>query len=196
MRRRPHDLALARVSRTAPWIALGLATLGGGCSSASSDLSSQPGCLGSLADCEPSFGADVVPKVFAVSCALAECHGSPSAPQAGLYLGPSIHDTADATPPTQPTYPAEGPTLSKIRESLLAPSAIAPTMPRVDPGKPETSFLMHKLDGDFADAGVACAPVDASISGCGRSMPQVGDPLPAHRIELVRAWIARGAKSN
>jgi hypothetical protein len=51
---------------------------------------------------------------------------------------------------------------------------------RVVPGDPERSFLVAKLRGTLVD-------------GEGTRMPQVGPPLPAAKIDLVRRWIAAGA---
>lgn len=51
---------------------------------------------------------------------------------------------------------------------------------RVVPGKPDDSFLVQKLTTPAADEGAR--------------MPYGGDALPAQDLELVRAWIAAGAK--
>ena len=52
----------------------------------------------------------------------------------------------------------------------------------VVPGNPDASYLIHKLDGR-----------DGII---GSRMPQLGDPLPAELLELVRSWIQAGALDN
>ena len=49
----------------------------------------------------------------------------------------------------------------------------------VVPGNPDASYLIHKLDGR-----------DGII---GSRKPQLGDPLPAELLELVRSWIQAGA---
>ena len=49
----------------------------------------------------------------------------------------------------------------------------------VDPGNPNKSYLLMKVRGD-----------DEIIS---RQMPP-GNPLPAEQVEIIRAWIASGAK--
>jgi hypothetical protein len=54
---------------------------------------------------------------------------------------------------------------------------------RVVPGDPDSSFLMQKLRG-------------ALTAGEGTPMPQVGFPLSAARVELVRRWIAAGAPAT
>jgi hypothetical protein len=50
---------------------------------------------------------------------------------------------------------------------------------RVDPGNPDDSFLVIKLEGP---------PIEF-----GFRMPMVGDPLSAADIQLIRDWIATGA---
>ena len=49
----------------------------------------------------------------------------------------------------------------------------------VDPGNPDESYLLLKVRGD-----------DEIIS---QQMPP-GNPLPAEQVEIIRAWIASGAK--
>lgn len=64
------------------------------------------------------------------------------------------------------------------------PSAESP-LPRVKPGNPEASYLMHKLDGTHLDVG-----------GQGEQMPFGFPPLSDEVREQVRAWIAGGARKN
>lgn len=53
---------------------------------------------------------------------------------------------------------------------------------RVEPGAPERSYLLHKLEGTHLRVG-----------GKGERMPLGGGPLPANEIALIRQWIAQGA---
>ena len=54
---------------------------------------------------------------------------------------------------------------------------------RVYPGRPDSSFIMDKLNGPGA--------------GEGAKMPNVaGGALSAEQIEAVRKWIANGAANN
>lgn len=55
---------------------------------------------------------------------------------------------------------------------------------RVAPGKPEESYLMHKLKGTHL-----------SVGGSGDPMPKTDPPrlLEASQIEMFRKWIAQGA---
>lgn len=58
------------------------------------------------------------------------------------------------------------------------PSVQVPTLRRVAPGDPESSYLVQKLEGRAA---------------VGARMPLGGPPLPQSSIDLVRQWIAQGA---
>jgi hypothetical protein len=53
---------------------------------------------------------------------------------------------------------------------------------RVAPGDPETSYLVHKLDG--------------RSSIVGSRMPQGGPFLSTTEINAVRAWVTAGAPNN
>ena len=55
---------------------------------------------------------------------------------------------------------------------------------RVVPGKPELSMLWLRVRPSSLDGGKACAP----------KMPKGGEELSAELAELVKAWIADGAK--
>jgi hypothetical protein len=124
-----------------------------------------------------SFSADVVP-IFAQSCSLSSsCHGDAASPDPASgyrpYLGKTAAD-ADAV-------------LALI---VGQSSHAAPSMPIVDPGKPESSFLMHKMDGDLTCADITCT------TDCGTSMPQTSDLLPREKRDIVRDWIKQGAKND
>jgi hypothetical protein len=127
-----------------------------------------------------SFKADVLPIFrgsFGVSTA---CHANEAGQQGQPYLGPPISDP--------------DPTAAQITEiitQIVSVAAVkAPTMSRVDPGKPETSFLMHKMDATLTCAIVTCGP------SCGSPMPVASASLPIDQRDLVRRWIAQGAKND
>jgi mono/diheme cytochrome c family protein len=69
---------------------------------------------------------------------------------------------------------------------LMQPSSQAP-MPRVTPGDPKASYLLHKLRGTQLEAG-----------GNGNAMPIYDPPRPFDdaSLERVRRWIAEGAENN
>ncbi len=59
-----------------------------------------------------------------------------------------------------------------------APSTEVPSLLRVDPGNPDNSYLLQKLEGTAA---------------VGARMPLGGSPLPPDTIAVVRQWILEGA---
>ena len=71
--------------------------------------------------------------------------------------------------------------------SLLSKSTEAPSMPRVTPGDPSQSYLVHKLKGTQLDAG-----------GSGAQMPLYDPPkpFPAEHLEIIERWIKEGAQKN
>lgn len=118
-----------------------------------------------------SFSRQVMP-IFATSCALPSCHGSSFGTANGIYLGgtdaPAIHKK-----------------LVEIRASEL------PTMSFVEPGNPRESYLMRKLDGSSCLLDAQCTD-----GTCGESMPRNDDTLPIEQRDIVRRWIAQGAKND
>jgi hypothetical protein len=58
------------------------------------------------------------------------------------------------------------------------PSGEQPSLQRVEPGDPNNSYLIQKLEGTAAT---------------GRRMPLNGSPLPQSDINVIRQWIAEGA---
>ena len=117
-----------------------------------------------------SFKDDILP-IFQQSCVFSSCHGSPTGANNGIYLG--AKGSANTT---------------GIRDALVGKSsARMPSMKYVTPGKPESSYLLHKLDGNFCG-------LDACADGkCGDRMPRGGDALDEGLISVVEAWIAQGA---
>lgn len=114
------------------------------------------------------------------------CHGSESRSQANLYLG-----TSGNAPLTEEQ-------INLVYENLVNhPSAAAPTIPLVDPGKPENSFVMMKLDGCLEDTRCVDANSRLTEEPCGSLMPEGNkDPLPKEERDLIRTWIAQGAPNN
>jgi hypothetical protein len=138
-----------------------------------------------------SFARDVVP-IFAQSCSIASCHGLSDSPMGSLYLGPNINNTADQPDSIAPLYPPDAATLGQIYRGLVGKTAtLAISMVLVNPAHPESSFLMHKIDGDQGCSGVACRPISTGV--CGESMPQRSTPIPRVQGDTVRDWILHGA---
>lgn len=117
-----------------------------------------------------SFSKDVMP-VFAQSCAFSTCHGSTVGPANGVFLGRDAAKVHAA--------------IVNVRGDELT------TMPFVTPGNPRESYLMRKMDGS------QCA-LDAQCSGgsCQDSMPKNTSVLDLATRDIVRRWIAQGAKND
>jgi hypothetical protein len=59
----------------------------------------------------------------------------------------------------------------------------------VHPGDPLGSYVMNKVDGRLHDR--ACSEVD-----CGDPMPLDNPPLQEDARQVIRTWIAQGARDN
>lgn len=95
-----------------------------------------------------------VQSIFDESCARAGCHAGPS-PQKGMNLSPT-----------------------QFRASIVGePSTEKPHLLRVDPGTPDSSYLVHKIERR------------KSIEGQG--MPLVGGKLADEKISTIRQWIEK-----
>jgi len=125
-----------------------------------------------------SFKTDVLP-IFRNSCGLSTaCHGNQGGPTEQPYLGPAIGpDATDAE------------IMAIFTDNVDVNAAKAPTMKIIDPGSPQTSFLMAKIDDKLTCSTVKCETT------CGTSMPQ-GAPLPEDKRDIIRRWIAQGAQNN
>ena len=129
-----------------------------------------------------TFKADVLP-ILRTSCGLSpSCHNSENGPGGQHYLGPKLSDPE--------------PTAAQIalifEQSVGKDPVIKAGMKIITPGDPEQSFFMHKLDS------VKCAKLAcAQDSTCGSLMPQGSmDPMPADKRDILRRWIAQGAKND
>lgn len=109
-------------------------------------------------DPTPTLGS-VQTDIFNTSCAVSGCHRGSNAPL-GLDLS-----------------------AGNAHENLVnVPSEEMPELLRVDPGDPDDSYLVMKIEG---------AP---NIAG-GR-MPLGRPPLSDEQIERIRAWIEAGAPAD
>jgi mono/diheme cytochrome c family protein len=68
-------------------------------------------------------------------------------------------------------------------DDLVGAGSVQAPMLRVDPGRPEESYLLHKLRGTHVEVG-----------GRGERMPMGGMPLSTSQIDLIETWIAQGAR--
>lgn len=118
------------------------------------------GCGVQAADEPVSFKDDVQP-ILDSQCVF--CHVT-GAENGGLNLGRRVSHAA-----------------------LLGPSSQTTTMPRVTPGDPARSYLVHKLRGTQLEAG-----------GHGAQMPMYDPPKPfaPEHLETLERWIRQGAPKN
>lgn len=117
-----------------------------------------------------TFSNDVMP-IFLRSCAFSTCHGATTGPANGVFLGrdpPRVHMA-----------------IVGVRGDEQQ------TMAFVTPGNPRESYLMRKIDGS------QCA-LDAMCSGgsCQDSMPKNEGLLDVATRDVIRRWIAQGAKND
>lgn len=96
--------------------------------------------------------------VFTPSCAFSGCHGGAS-PAQGMNL-------------------SDGETFANV---VGVPANEVPSLNRVEPGDPDASYLVRKIDGT------------ASVGG---RMPLGRPPLSNAQIQAVRDWVAAGAEDN
>lgn len=109
----------------------------------------------------PSFSADIAPLLDETCASSGACHGG-AHPAAALDLS-----------------------LGRAFASLVnAPSVVSPSLRRVRPGFPDSSFAFRALSDD-----------PAYRLGYYR-MPLTRTPLPAPVIETIRNWIVQGAQAN
>jgi hypothetical protein len=152
---------------------------GGGCQEIGAD-----GCFDMACYTEGparSFRTDVLP-IFENSCSLASsCHGDPASPDQASGYRPYLGEVNQETTPSD---------VAMIFSKIVGQDSHAASMKIVDPGRPEASFLMHKMDGDLECSAVTCA------TSCGTPMPQTGDTLPREQRDIVRDWIKQGAQDN
>lgn len=109
----------------------------------------------------PTFTEDVQP-IFSANCAFSGCHGGAS--------------------------PAQGMNLSAGQAYLNTvgvPSVELPGMDRIEPGQPDQSYLVNKIQG-----------TQASVGGSGQRMPLGGSALSQDDIDTIRAWVEAGASNN
>lgn len=71
----------------------------------------------------------------------------------------------------------------QAHENLVdVPSNERPELLRVEPGAPEDSYLIHKVEG--------------RSSIVGQQMPLGQEPLSQDEIDAIRTWIEDGAPAN
>ena len=108
----------------------------------------------------PSLASHVQP-ILTASCALSGCHAGVS-PQEGMNLSAGLMHSNTVNVPSNQS-----------------------SLDRIEPGLPNQSYLVHKIQG-----------TQGTVGGSGAQMPFGGSPLSQANIDIIRAWIADGAKDN
>lgn len=111
-----------------------------------------------------SFSQQIQP-IFTQSCALSGCHGS-----------------GNLQPPQKPMNLSAG---QAYTNTVNVSSAQLGSMDRIEPGQPDQSYLVHKIQGTHLQVG-----------GSGVRMPASGNFLSQSQIDLIRNWISQGALNN
>jgi hypothetical protein len=102
------------------------------------------------------FSEDVQP-IFTKKCAHPSCHGQ--AQSAGMQL-----------------------TKGMAYDNIVGvKSTEEPQFDRIDPGQPDSSYMVMKLEGK---------------QKVGAQMPLTGGPLPQKDVQTIRSWVKAGAKNN
>ena len=97
-------------------------------------------------------------EIFTVSCASSDCHSGAGAPD-GLDL-----------------------TAGQAYENIVNVRSVQmPDLFRIEPGDPDNSYLVRKVEG----RGIAA-----------NRMPLGGPPLSSEQIDLIRAWVSDGAPDD
>jgi hypothetical protein len=137
-----------------------------------------------------SFKSDVLP-IFRQSCGLStSCHGDPSG---GSLPGQHFYGPSNSAP-----APSADDIQAIMDQSVGKASTANPDMVVIKAGDPANSFMMYKLDGDpTAVDGVTCGTLTCSKDmSCLLAMPSGGPQLPAETRDIIRRWIAQGAKND
>ena len=125
------------------------------------DENGHPIGSGAPPDGSVSLTRDVQP-IFTANCALSGCHAG-TAPVLGQNL-------------------AAGLAYGSVVE---VPAQEAPGYFRVRPFFPDSSYLVHKIEG-----------TQTLLGGSGARMPLGAAPLTAAEVATIRSWIAVGAPDN
>jgi hypothetical protein len=115
-----------------------------------------------------------VQEIFTRTCSTAACHGRGAdggGGSGGLFL-------TDGT--------------TSYRAMVNQPSDQVPRLRLVEPGHPERSYLVVKIEGSMRSLQPECA-TSPGRNPCGVQMPQLAAPLSPSERTLIRNWILSGA---
>jgi len=107
-----------------------------------------------------TFESGVQP-IFTANCAFSQCHAGDD-PEQGMNL-------------------AAGQAYSNV---VNVPSVQVPRLLRIDPNRPDSSYLVIKLEGRAG-----------AVGGVPTQMP-LGGMLTSAQIDTIRAWVSGGAPNN
>ncbi len=125
------------------------------------------------------FQTQVMP-ILQRNCSYGECHGKAVVPVLGFYGGVGVDGGDDPNAPTA----------DQVRANLVGKkSQILTSMNIVSAGDPKNSFMMRTMDGDHCLFDSKC--VDGT---CGEQMPNDRAVLSVAERDVIRRWIAQGAK--
>lgn len=126
-----------------------------------------------------------------VSCAITACEDSglePGEVSFSEQIQPLLTDRCAFGGCHASTSPAANQSLAEglaYMNTVNVPSEELPSMDRVEPGDPDQSYLVHKVQGTHLDVG-----------GSGLRMPRGLEPLSDDQITRIRTWIQQGARNN
>jgi hypothetical protein len=107
----------------------------------------------------PTLSGSVQP-ILNTNCAFSGCHAGTS-PQAGQNLSAGVSHV-----------------------NIVGVTSIQSALLRVKAGEPDSSYLVHKIQG-----------TQGTVGGSGGRMPP-GGSLSQDNVDTIRAWIAAGALNN
>ena len=152
------------------WCAASLAVVGLACAGAGTGLDERGNPVTQVSPCVPAtgectggvcFDVDIQP-ILSSNCAFSGCHAG--------------------------TSPAQGQNLSDgvaYANIVCVAANERPGMMRVRPFEPDSSYLVHKVQGTHG-----------TVGGSGGRMPLGLTPLTTEQVDLIRAWITQGARNN
>ncbi len=153
-----------------------------------------------------SFTTDIFEGILRPSCNASTCHGAPTGrdpngnyPAAQLYLGATSDNLYEVT--------IDAALMTTVIGNLKADSKTTPGTKIVNPGSPETSFVVAKIYRCQNERGLTCKeqsgklPLHCSTSACGDPMPPLDKAgqivqLSEEQKNTFRRWIAQGAQDN
>ncbi len=105
-------------------------------------------------------------------------------------LGNQCHGSQNGSTPTGHEDFSTGNAYANL---VGQPSTEQPSVNLVEPGHPEQSYLVNKLDGTQAQV---CSQNGDPAFNCGLQMPNGGPYLSQADLDALKQWITDGAQNN